>query len=74
MDLERFLSGNRKLVESHLRTLFSTLPGFSKTLKDAMEYSLFSEGKRIRPSLAIAACEAMEGRVDEVLPFAAASR
>ena len=37
-----------------------------------MEYSLFSDGKRIRPSLAIAACVAMEGRVDEVLPFAAA--
>ena len=72
MDLERFLAGNRKLVESHLRTLFSNLPGFSHTLKDAMEYSLFSDGKRIRPSLAIAACEAMEGRADEVLPFAAA--
>ncbi len=72
MDLKGFLAGNRVLVESHLRTLFSTLPRFSQTLKDAMEYSLFSDGKRIRPSLAIAACEAMEGRVDEVLPFAAA--
>lgn len=72
MDLEAFLAGNRKLVESQLRTLFSTLPGFSRTLKEAMEYSLFSDGKRIRPSLAIAACEAMEGRTEEVLPFAAA--
>jgi len=72
VDLERFLAGNRKLVEGHLRTLFSALPGFSKTLKEAMEYSLFSDGKRIRPSLAIAACVAMEGQVDEVLPFAAA--
>ena len=37
-----------------------------------MEYSLFSEGKRIRPGLAIAACEAMGGDVEMVLPFASA--
>ena len=37
-----------------------------------MEYSLFSDGKRIRPGLAIAACEAMDGDVEMVLPFAAA--
>jgi len=72
VDLKGFLAGNRALVEGQLRTLFSALPGLSQPLKEAMEYSVFSEGKRIRPCLAIAACEAMEGQVEDVLPFAAA--
>jgi geranylgeranyl diphosphate synthase, type II len=72
VDLTSFLAENRVLVENKLRTLFSTLPGLSSALKDAMEYSLFSEGKRIRPGLAIASCEAMGGRKEDVLPFAAA--
>ena len=72
MDLRDFLVENRVLVENKLRTLFSTFPGLSSALKDAMEYSLFSEGKRIRPGLAIAACEAMGGQKEDVLSFAAA--
>ena len=72
MNLTSFLAENRVLVEDKLRTLFSTFPGLSSALRDAMEYSLFSEGKRIRPGLAIAACEAMGGQKEEVLTFAAA--
>lgn len=72
MDLQSFLSEKRVLVENSLRKIFSTFPGSSKELKDAMEYSLFSDGKRIRPILAISACEAMAGRVEEVMPFASA--
>lgn len=72
MDLRDFLAENRVLVEDKLKTFFSTFPGLSSALKDAMEYSLFSEGKRIRPGLAIASCEAMGGQKEDVLPFAAA--
>jgi geranylgeranyl diphosphate synthase type II len=72
VDLKSFLAENRVLVEDKLKTLFPTFPGLSPVLKDAMEYSLFSEGKRIRPGLAIASCEAMGGQKEEVLPFAAA--
>ena len=71
MDLKYFLAENRVLVENKLRTLFSTFPGLSSALKDAMEYSLFSEEKGSGPGLAIAACEAMGGQKD-ALSFAAA--
>ena len=37
-----------------------------------MEHSLFSGGKRIRPILALAACEAKNGKAATVLPFACA--
>ena len=69
MDLKSFLAEKRVLVENKLRTLFSAFPGFFPDAQGAMEYSLFSDGKRIRPGLAIAACEAMDGDVSDVLPF-----
>jgi geranylgeranyl diphosphate synthase type II len=37
-----------------------------------MRYSLFAGGKRIRPLLAVCACEAVGGAVEDVLPFACA--
>jgi geranylgeranyl diphosphate synthase type II len=37
-----------------------------------MEYTLFSNGKRIRPILAITTCEAMGKSCDDILPFACA--
>lgn len=38
----------------------------------AMDYSLNAGGKRIRPIIAIGAAEALGGKAEEVLPFAAA--
>ena len=72
MDLTTFLAEQKALVERKLRVIFAAFPTPSKILKDAMEYSLFSEGKRIRPCLAVAACEAMGGDAEEVRAFAAA--
>jgi geranylgeranyl diphosphate synthase, type II len=72
VDLNGFFTEKRALVESTLRAVCSSFPETSGRLKEAMEYSLFSDGKRIRPALAIGACEAIDGRVEEVLPFAAA--
>ena len=72
MDLATYLAEKRVLAGDRLRAIFSALPASSGILRDAMEYSLFSDGKRIRPALAIAACEAMGGDVEAVLPFAAA--
>ncbi|MGD0487474.1 MAG: polyprenyl synthetase family protein [Syntrophorhabdales bacterium] len=72
MDLATFLAEKRVLVENRLRAILSAFPASSGILGDAMEYSLFSDGKRIRPGLAIAACEAMDGDTEVVLPFAAA--
>jgi geranylgeranyl diphosphate synthase type II len=43
-----------------------------ENLAHAMRYTLLSEGKRVRPILAIAACEAVGGRIAPVLPFACA--
>ncbi|MBR1867685.1 MAG: polyprenyl synthetase family protein [Clostridia bacterium] len=39
-------------------------------LADAMKYSFFAGGKRIRPVLMIATSDKLSGNIDEVLPFA----
>jgi geranylgeranyl diphosphate synthase, type II len=72
VDLKSFLAEKRVFVENTLRAICASFPDSSNSLKEAMEYSLFSEGKRIRPALAIGACEALHGRAEDVLPFAAA--
>jgi len=51
------------------------LPGediLPPTLHKAMRYSLFAGGKRLRPILLLASCDAIGGRTDEALPAACA--
>lgn len=71
MDLRNFLDEKRTLIQESLQDILSSvcIPG---ALKEAMEYSLLGGGKRLRPILAIAACEAAKGCVDRVIPYACA--
>lgn len=51
------------------------IPGIDETpgqLHEAMRYSVFAGGKRLRPILFLAAAEAVHGRADELLPTACA--
>ena len=41
-------------------------------LGEAMDYTLFSEGKRVRPVLALAVCDMLCGEPERALPYAAA--
>ena len=72
MDLQVYLSEKRAVVEDYLRGIFATISTSPDVLKDAMQHSLFSEGKRIRPILSLAVCEAKQGKAQAVLPFACA--
>lgn len=71
MNVEHYLARRQQQID---RVLERCVPPAVEgdRLAQAMRYSLFSGGKRIRPILAIAACEAVEGPVNAVLPFAAA--
>lgn len=55
-----------------MKKLIDDLDEASGTLKRAMEYSLFSGGKRLRPILAFAAAEAVGGKAKDALPAAIA--
>src|SRR5579883_2477993 len=67
------LKPRQERVEEALRTWLArvTLMG-PGAVHDAMAYSLFSPGKRLRPLLVILACEATGGTLELALPSACA--
>lgn len=72
MDLKAYLKAHQARVDAALDIYLpadDTLPG---SLHKAMRYSVFAGGKRIRPILMMAACEAVGGDVERVLPAACA--
>lgn len=60
-DLEIYLDEKRRVVEDGLETFLAARPGEHARLQEAMRYSVFSGGKRLRPILAIAAYEIAGG-------------
>jgi geranylgeranyl diphosphate synthase, type II len=72
MTLQAYLTEKNKLVEDSLDRWLPGEDSVPAQLHQAMRYSLFAGGKRIRPVLTIAAAEAVDGDINKVLPAAAA--
>ncbi len=70
-DLKGYLSTRKALVEQYLKDYFHR-PRQPRKLHEAITYSLFAGGKRLRPALAIASYEACGGRTEDILPQASA--
>jgi geranylgeranyl diphosphate synthase type II len=71
MDIKSYLQEKRELIDSYLKHYFSK--SFQPPiLHEAMTYSLFAGGKRIRPILALASYEACGGDPKNILPQASA--
>ncbi|MDD3846538.1 MAG: polyprenyl synthetase family protein [Syntrophorhabdaceae bacterium] len=68
MDLANYLHDKKIIVENMLRDICTSFISTPGVLRNAMEYMLFSNGKKIRPILAIAACEAKGKSADDFLP------
>lgn len=62
----------KSIINEHLTDCLPDLPEESAILREAMEYSLKVGGKRLRPSLLLAACEFAGGSLEEALPYALA--
>ena len=71
MDFLTELEAKINLVNQALQTYFVKKENHQASIYDAMEYSLFSGGKRIRPVLCVA-CAEVFGNAEEALPFACA--
>lgn len=63
----------RDIINEHLTELLPDAGQEAETLTDAMAYSLKVGGKRLRPSLLLAACEFAGGSIEEALPYALAT-
>jgi len=75
MDLKNYLNDQRRQVEAAMEQLFpvaeSRQPDLARHL-EAMRYSLFADGKRMRPILCLAACTAVHGDSRAALPVSVA--
>ncbi len=69
-DLAAYLTDRQPLVETALDTAIR--PGYPDTIYAAMRYSLLAGGKRLRPILCLASCEAIGGNIDLAMPTACA--
>ena len=70
--LEDYLDRQRRRVEASLDVWLPALDSYPPTLMEAMRYSVFAGGKRLRPILLLAATEAVGGDTAAVLPAACA--
>ena len=71
-DLQQFLATRTKTVNAALDKFLPSDKTRPATIHQAMRYSLFAGGKRMRPALCLAAAAACGGREADALPLACA--
>lgn len=70
--LDTYLQERIQLVETALDRYLPSAATLPASLHESMRYSVFAGGKRIRPILMMAACEAVGGSLQQALPAACA--
>ncbi|TWJ19652.1 polyprenyl synthetase family protein [Geobacter argillaceus] len=72
MDLKLYLKEQCQLVDKALDSYLPKEDDLPFSLHKAMRYSVFAGGKRVRPILMLAACEAVGGEISQAMPAACA--
>jgi geranylgeranyl diphosphate synthase type II len=70
MDIKTYLSKKKDIVDRTLEKLVPPAKTFPQAVHEAMRYSLFAGGKRLRPILAITAAEALGAPSKDLLSIA----
>jgi geranylgeranyl diphosphate synthase type II len=70
MDVKAYLTQKREIVDKALEALVPKAKSYPPRVFEAMRYSLFAGGKRVRPILAIASAEALGAKTSGLLPVA----
>jgi geranylgeranyl diphosphate synthase type II len=71
-NLSEYLAQKNALIDGALTRIIDEIDDASGTLKEAVTYSVFAGGKRIRPILAVCAAEAVGGKTDDAVTAGAA--
>lgn len=72
MEIKEYLVAKRDYFDSQLNKFLPCPNSYPPVLRQAMEYSLFAGGKRLRPILTLAAAEVCGGTSEQALSAAAA--
>lgn len=70
--LKEYMTTVGTKTEARLKELLPEHNGYAEKVVEAMEYSLYAGGKRVRPLLCLAACEAVCGNSEKALDTACA--
>jgi geranylgeranyl diphosphate synthase type II len=70
MDIKAYLTKKRVVVDKALEVLVPPAKSYPPKVFEAIRYSLFAGGKRVRPILAIASAEALGAKTAGLLPVA----
>jgi geranylgeranyl diphosphate synthase type II len=70
MDIKSYLAKKKDIVDKALEKTVPPAKTFPSSVHEAMRYSLFAGGKRVRPILAIAAAESLGAKTVDLLPIA----
>ena len=70
MNIKSYLAKKKAIVDKALDKIVPPAKMFPTSVHEAMRYSLFAGGKRVRPILAIAAAEALGAKTSDLLPLA----
>ncbi|WP_129597794.1 polyprenyl synthetase family protein [Anaerophilus nitritogenes] len=72
MNLQQVLKDKITYIDQAMNIYLPKEDYLQKEIFDAMSYSIFAGGKRLRPILLLAATEFVGGNIEEALPFACA--
>ncbi|MCM0082342.1 polyprenyl synthetase family protein [Geomonas sp. Red32] len=70
MDLKDYLKKRCELVDQALEGFLTPADELPASVHGSMRYSVFAGGKRVRPVLMLAACEAVGGTIEAAMPAA----
>ena len=72
MDFSRYWSARQKEVDAALNRFLPSATTKPKTIHEAMRYSIFAGGKRLRPVICLATAEVLSGKHNDAIPLACA--
>lgn len=72
INLDNYLRDRRELIERYLDKVLPSESRYPEKLHQALRYSVFSGGKRIRPILLLGSYEIFRDDIEKALPFACA--
>jgi geranylgeranyl diphosphate synthase type II len=72
MDFSHYWSVRQKKVDTALNRYLPPATTKPATIHQAMRYSIFAGGKRLRPVICLATAEVLRGKIDDALPLACA--
>jgi len=72
MNLKEAMEAKKQLIDDELDKIIPDETSYPGILFKSMRYSVFAGGKRLRPVMALAACEIFDEDITKAMPFACA--